>query len=452
MDIPGKNRNILFASVGVALLLCGAQIVGSTIMVLGGLALYMILLVWCCWNDYTFPVLLFFLPWSPIMRLSLSGFSVYTIGLVLICLISTFKNHFSFRVYQIKAGLMIMVLSLVSKLLDGSSLSFDYVAFLMMMILFPTVMQEHEKRTYNFYHCVIFFSLGIIIAALCAMFFEEYANIRKFVRVDSYLTIVRRSGFYNDPNFYVAQILAALSGILALILQEKKGKKLVFLGTVALFLLYCGFLSGSKSFILTSALILLLWVGAIIKMRGRTGAKVALLAFLTCTVIFIATSAMFGDLIEVIMTRFSYANNMDSFTTGRTQLWKNYIYEILSNIKVFFMGKGFTNLKVNGRASHNTIIQIFYQFGILGVPVIVYWIGCFFQEMQNINNQRTRFDIKLFIVGIGTFLPWLAIDALFFDEFFLFQMYMCLAINWFGQSSLSIKEKDFRFNMEEAYE
>ena len=193
MDIPGKNRNILFASVGVALLLCGAQIVGSTIMVLGGLALYMILLVWCCWHDYTFPVLLFFLPWSPIMRLTPSSFSAYTIGLVLICLIGIFNNHFSFRVYQIKAGLMIMVLSLVSKLLDGSSLSFDYVAFLMMMILFPTVMQEHEKRTYNFYHCVIFFSLGIIIAALCAMLFEEYANIRKYVRLESYITIVRRS-------------------------------------------------------------------------------------------------------------------------------------------------------------------------------------------------------------------------------------------------------------------
>lgn len=438
-----KNRSILFASIGVALLLCGAQVVGSSMMVLGSLVLYMMLLVWCCWHDYTFPVLLFFLPWSPIMRLSPSSFSIYTIGLVLICLISIFKNHFSFRGYQIKAGLMIMVLSLVSKLLDGSSLTFDYVAFLMMIIIFPTVMQEYNKQQYDFLHGVVFLSLGIIIAALCAMYFEEYANICKFVRVDSYLTIVRRSGFYSDPNFYVAQILAALSGVLALILQEKKGKKLVFLGIVALFLIYCGFLSGSKSFVLTFALILLLWVGAIIKMRGRFGAKVVLLAFLTCTVIFIATSTIFSDLIVVIMTRFSYTSNMDSFTTGRTQLWQNYISEILSNMKVFFLGKGFTNIIVNGRASHNTIIQIFYQFGILGVPVIAYWIMCFFKEMRNVNNQRTRFNITLFMVGIGAFLPWLAIDALFFDEFFLFQMYMCLAINRFGQASLSTKETSY---------
>ena len=139
-----KNRSILFASIGVALLLCGAQVVGSTTMVLSSLVLYMMLLVWCCWHDYTFPVLLFFLPWSPIMRLSPSSFSIYTIGLVLICLISIFKNHFSFRGYQIKAGLMIMVLSLVSKLLDGSSLTFDYVAFLMMIIIFPTV-KIYEK-------------------------------------------------------------------------------------------------------------------------------------------------------------------------------------------------------------------------------------------------------------------------------------------------------------------
>ena len=80
-----------------------------------------------------------------------------------------------------------MVLSLVSKLLDGSSLTFDYVAFLMMIIIFPTVMQEYNKQQYDFLHGVVSLSLGIIIAALCAMYFEEYANIRKFVRVDSYL-------------------------------------------------------------------------------------------------------------------------------------------------------------------------------------------------------------------------------------------------------------------------
>lgn len=426
MDIPG-NKRILIGCIGLSLLLCSAQVMGNTIMILGSLILYILLLAWSCWNDFSFPVFLFFLPWSPIMRLSPSSVSIYTIGLGLACLIGLIKRRFFLRTYQVAAGVLIAFLSLVAKLLDGSGLAFDYIVFLMMIVLFPTVMQEHEKHKYDFSHSALFFSVGIVIAARCAMRFEGYANIRKFVRVHSYLTIVRRCGFYSDPNFYVAQILAALSGNLFLILQERRKKQLVFLGFLSLLLLYCGFLSGSKSFVIVFAIILLLWTVSIVKMRGRPGLKIALPVIFLCIAVYIASSAMFSSLIDVILTRFSFANDVDSFTTGRTELWKSYLYEMLSNVKTILLGKGFTNIKINGRASHNTIIQAFYQFGILGVPVLIYWLVCFYKE-HHIDYTESRFDTKLWMVAIGTFLPWLAIDAIFFDEFFLLQMYMCMAI------------------------
>lgn len=428
------NKRYLLACVTLALLLCGAQIVGNAMMILGCLMLYMIMLAWCCSNDYTFPLLLFFLPWSPIMRLSPDSYSFYTFGLVLVCLISVFKKGGDFRVYQIKAGLLILLISLLSKLLDGSALSFDYIAFLMMVVLFPTVKEESVRQKYDFFQSVVFFSLGVIISALCAMYFADYANIRKFVRVDSYLTITRRCGFYGDPNFYVAHILAALGGVLSLILQFNKRKYVVLLGVITLFLLYCGFLSGSKSFALISAVIILLWVFAILKLRGRTGLKVALLACSVWVCTYIASSLMFSDLIGVIITRFLNTRDLDSFTTGRIGLWKSYIGEILGNIKVFLLGKGFTDIKINGRASHNTIIQVFYQFGLLGSVAIIYWVNCFFQNIPTISRHPTHFNLKLFMVAVGCFAPWLAIDALFFDEFFLLQMFMCLAIHEFGQN------------------
>ena len=37
-------------------------------------------------------------------------------------------------------------------------------------------------------------------------------------------------------------------------------------------------------------------------------------------------------------------------------------------------------------------------------------------------------------LGIGIFLPWLSIDLLMFDEFFLMPVYFCMAFDWLEAS------------------
>lgn len=426
--IPTKTK-YLAASIAVALLTCFSQIRGSTILVLGCLGTYMLLAGVSCSYDFTLPILLFFLPWSPILRTDPTSFSFYTFGMVLVCFISAVKKRFSFRSYQIVAGVLLIFLTLLAKLLHGSGLSFDYISFIMMIVLFPMVRDEMKSKKYDFYQVVVFFSLGIILASLCALFFADSANIRRFIKVDSWAAVIRRSGFYRDANFYTAQVLAALGGALALVLREVKKGRLVFLFCIILFLLYCGFLSGSKSFVLVVACLLVLWIIAVAKMRSRTGLKITLLIALVMTVIYIATSVMFSDLISVMLTRFSSTRDLDTFTTGRTELWAVYLKEIFGGIKVFFFGQGFTNVKINDRSSHNTLIQILYQFGVLGAPVLFYWVRSYFRTDRCRKRRDRLLDLNRFIVLVGTFLPWLAIDILFFDEFFLLQWYMFAALH-----------------------
>lgn len=428
-EIP-IHKKYLTACIVLALMLCLAQIVGNILLILACLAMYLMLAAWCCSCDFTLPILLFFLPWSPLLKMEPTGHSFYTFAMVLICLISIVKKRFYFRNYQLKAGILMLFITLLSKMLDGNFLAFDYIAFIMMIILLPGVKEEMREKKYDFYQIVFFMALGVIIASICALLFSDFANIRKYIRVDSYLTIVRRSGFYMDANFYTAQIMAALGGALALLLQEKKKGRLVFLGIAAMFLLYCGFLSGSKSFVIVAAAVLLLWIVAILKMRGKAGLKVLLLICLLLAAFFIATSALFSDLITVLLTRFASTKDLDSFMTGRIDLWENYVEELLGNAKVFFLGKGFTNVKLNGRGSHNTILQIFFQLGLLGAAVLIYWIVCFFREAKQDRKGRGTSGLKTAIVFIGCFAPWLAIDALFFDEFFLLQWYMLAALNY----------------------
>lgn len=423
MEVPIK-KVYLGISIALVLLLCAAQITGSTIMILLCLAAFLLLIGWSCSDNFTLPMLLFFLPWSPILRITPTSYSFFTFGLVLVCGISIIKKRFRIKKYPIVTGIVLLFLTLLSKLIDGNSLAFDYVAFMMLIVLFPVVKGEWTIKNYDFFQIVVYFSIGIIIAALCAMTLGIFPNITKYIRVDSYLTITRRSGFYGDANFYTAQITAALGGCLTLMLKEQKRSRVVFLGIVLILLLYCGFLSASKSFVIVSLCLIALWIVAVLRLQGRTGLKVTLLIGIVLLSVFIATSAIFGELIEIVFTRFSYSKDLDSFTTGRTELWKTYLEEIMGNAKIFFLGKGFTNVKINNRASHNTLLQCFFQFGFLGVPFLVYWTVSFFRGGAYKGRRRNANILETLIAAVGIFMPWLAIDILFFDEFFLLQWYM----------------------------
>lgn len=432
MNTITNNKKSLLMCIAIALVLCTVHVLGNRLLILAWLAVFLLFVAWNCSRSFTLPVLLFFLPWSPVLRTDPTTYSFYTFGMVLICFVSLLKNRFFFRNYQIKAGIFFLFVTLLSKLIDGNSLTFDYLAFIMMLVVFPSVKEEWKDKKYSFYQTAIFFTLGVILASLCATYLSGFSNIRRFIRVDSYLTIIRRCGFYGDPNYYTAQILAALGAMLTLLLNERRKGRAVFLGVLALFLLYCGALSGSKSFVLVAACIVAIWMFALLRMRGRTGFKSVMIVAAVFSAIYIASSSLFSGLIDVLVTRLGNAKNLESFTTGRISLWLSYLEEILGDSKVFLLGRGFTNVKVNDRGSHSSIIQLFYQMGLLGAPVIVYWVICFFRDASGGSRHVSPFDLKMLMVAVGAFMPWLAIDILFFDEFFLFQMFMCLALRESG--------------------
>lgn len=422
------NRKYLYGCIACALLLCAAQISGSAIAIFACIAAFVVISCIGCIRSFTLPMLMFFLPWSPLLKLDIDSFSFYTVVLVLVCMISVVKNWYRFKRYHITAGILLVLLTLLSKIIDGSTLSMDYICFMMLIVLFPVVCEEKDEAGYDFYGVVVFFSAGIILSALCAQQFASYRNIAKYIDVHSYLTIVRKNGFYGDPNFYTAQITAALGGCLILILKERAKGRMVFLGILTVLLLYCGFLSGSKSFALVSGGILFMWFIELMRIRGRFGFKLAMVLCGLLVTAYILTSSLFADLLRVLITRFTMGKDMYSFTTGRTSLWLSYYEAILEDVKVLLIGKGFTNVKVNARASHNTIIQMIFQFGMIGSAILWGWIVCFFKEWEKDGTRKRGLSIRMLILLFGAFFPWMAIDALFFDEFFLMQWFCLVGI------------------------
>lgn len=421
---PAAIYAVLLLSIVLTLSLCFFHVGGSRTAVLVVLCGYLLCLAFACIRNMTLPVLLFFLPWSSLMRTSPTAFSFFTFGLVLVCAINFLKSGLRLKAYQVIAGLLLCAITMLAKLLHGYSFDFSYIAFLMMIVLFPVVIEEMRQQKYSFFHVVVFFSLGIIIAALCAQYLAVLPNIAQFIRVDSYSQIVRRCGFYGDPNFFAAQITAALAGCLVLVLNTKKKSRIVTLCGLVIFLLYCGLLSASKSFVLVTAGLVLLWFAQLLMLKGRMGLKVIMILVSVLVVGYIASSSLFGDLIEDIVIRFSNASNLDSFTTHRTQLWADYTEAIFSDVRVLLAGNGLTNVKVNGRGAHSTPIQIVWQCGVLGLPIIAMWIlGLLKDGLTNQTAARKQI-LSVAILFCGVYLPWIALDMLFFDDFFLLQAYL----------------------------
>lgn len=387
---------------------CVAQVLGNSVILLLCLLGYLVFTVWACNKGIVFPVLLYFLPWSPLLKMYNGGISFFTIALLLCCMVSLLQNKMSLRLYQIILAALLMALTLVTKAIQHNPIGNDYLCFLIMLLLFPCVMQGSIENI-SFYRITIFFACGIVSAALTAQQIATFPNISQFITVNSYLTVTRLSGFYGDPNFYSAHISACLAGIQLLLCYEKGRRNQLVLAILALILLYCGLLSASKSFIIVTACLFLLWVPILLE-KGASSSRFRLFMGVLCAGIVIASSSAFQALLQIVDDRFAQASNMSELTTGRTDLWKNYIHEFLYNPITLLFGEGYTSINLNNKGSHNTLIQLVYQFGLIGIPFLVSWVVISLRNLfAQFNVGRVQWKHVL-LVCVGVALPWMGID------------------------------------------
>lgn len=405
----------------LAALICYGQIRGSSLLLIGGLTAFLLFCVWGSSLEFSLPILLFFLPWSPLMKLYQGGISFFTIALLICCLVSLAKSGMTVELYQIIITALLAVLTLLAKAVEGNPIANSYLCFLAMILLFPGIAKRSAGAD-SFWELTLFFAMGIISAALSAQQAVRYPHIAQYVKVDSYLTITRLSGYYGDPNFYAAHISACLAGVQLLLCRERRKARQVGLILIAVILLYCGLLSASKSFAVVLVCQFLVWIPILLEGSGK-GGRFSLLLGILCAAMVALSSQAFQDLIRIVDTRFAYATNLSKLTTGRTELWRNYLSEFTRNAKLLLLGEGYTNVTLLGRASHNSVIQGIFQFGILGFPVLLTWMGITLKRVRDLSGIRRGHWKAALLMTIGVALPWMALDILFFDELFLLPVY-----------------------------
>ena len=431
-DSKGADLLLLAVCAAISALLCAAQILGSRAMIGVCLIGFMGAICFAAVKKKAFPVLLYFLPWSPLLKLSYSGISFYTIALIAVCLIALVKSGFRFDAKSLITALMILALSLTVKVMDGSSITLDYIRFIFMLALFPMVVSG-EMNGSDFRMSTLFLSIGIIIAGITAKYFAKYPNISRFIDVYSWSAVTRYSGYYGDANFYSAQISAALGGCLLLALSEKRSIDIALLFVPIILLTYCGFIAASKTFLLTFALMLFVWLFALMLSRQRPLFKAVAMLFIVIGVVIVFCTDLLSDSVAVIKLRFRQSTDFTSLTTHRDVLWLRYYEAITGDYKLLLLGQGLTKSLVHGSASHNTIIQIVFQLGIIGGCMLFVWMLNYYKLLITSRPRRGSL-LAVLALGIGIFLPWLSIDLLMFDEFFLMPVYFCMAFDWLEAS------------------
>lgn len=422
----------LVCCVLLSALICIAQISGSTIVIGGALLCFLLSLFFASQHNMAVSMLLYFLPWSPLLKLQQGSISFYTIGFMLVCLLYLLRTQMKLDKGALITAMLLVDVTLFTKFIRAYSFDMSYIMFLFLLLLFPSVIRQAEKKE-QFPVVTLFFSVGIIVAALSAKELVAFSNIARYIDVYSWNIVTRRSGYYGDPNFYSAQISAALAGTLLLVLKEEKKKKMFLYMALALLLLYCGFLSASKAFIITIVLMFTLWILEVLLMKNRISFKLAILLGLAVLVLFAMFSGLFTDVLEVISFRFGQSSDLSGLTTGRTERWSLYFHTIFHDAKQFFLGVGFTNIKLKNVSPHNTLLQILFQFGAVGAMILMCWfISCYKKSKAYLTGNLRLLPIGLLV--LGAFLPWMALDMVFFDEFFLIPLFVLMGLKFLNHS------------------
>ena len=424
-DTGWQAKTLMCLSLTFICVLCAAQIRGGMALLSLLLFAYLGLAAAAAAWHKTIPFLLFFLPWSPLLKLYQGGISFYTVAVLLVCAIHFARGGWSLRPYQVFCAAFIAAFTLAAKAVHGNSLSMSYLFFLAMLVLFPCT-TEKDAHNGSFFELTIFFSAGIISAALIAQRIAGYPHISQFIKVDSYLTITRLSGFFGDPNFYSAHITACFAGIQILLTEEPRPITRFLLAVIAVMLVYCGLLSASKSFAVVLAVQFFLWIIILMGKRNRGSMSLRVLFGIAAAALIMLSSSSVQELLRIMDTRFSFAANVSQITTGRTELWKMYTREMLNNPVLLLTGEGYTPVTINGRASHNTILQGIFQFGLICFPVLIYWMVQMLKGVRTDRNTGSASILEYLLLMAGVMLPWLGLDILFFDEFFLLPVYMML--------------------------
>ena len=437
-----KDKNLLLLLITNIILLIIGQISGILIIIILSLIL-MLYIVIKNYKKNLVNMMLFYLPFSPILKIHPNSFTFFSVSLIIVALIFWYNGRFKFDRYSLIIGIGIVVSTLIGKLIVNNPISLNYLLFIILILFIPNFILKYRKYI-SFEKNTYYLAIGIILACSISFLLKNNVRMQDYIYIYQWTQkdLTRFSGFYGDANYYSSQILISITSLLILLSLNKKSKVLPISIMLGL-LIYLGLLSVSKTFIIILVLILIIWMIYQSRFTNILRLRILTITTIGLLIILITSKEILGSQISMYVTRFSNANTISGLTTGRSSIYTVYLdYFEAMPINLLF-GRGYSNVYasgLNGHASHDTIIQSIYQFGFIGNIIFTGWM---LRLGQLFNDKKLKYSIGTIIIisliVIGFFASWLTLDMIFFDEFLFTIILFFSAIQFIKEVQLKTK-------------
>ncbi|MDP4132479.1 MAG: O-antigen ligase family protein [Bacillota bacterium] len=437
------QKKILFISIVIALSLLGTQLTGSKPLIAIPLIAFYALVTFAPLYSLL-PVFLFFLPWASLLKLQPEKQTAFSLAIIIFFVrlfLPTKENKITGGgTIDIKALMymeILTVLCIFAKMLWGYPIKANFVRILMLMFVVPAYLKKYSTRI-SFKWCTVFIACGTMLASYLAIAFADYPNISRYISIDEIVSneVTRYAGFSGDPNTYSMLSLAAISCILIMLVTSKGGKYQILGYSCVLLLIYQGLVSISKMFVLLLAILIFLWLWTLPKVKGKAYIQLFAVVFITAGILIAFSTDWFDGIYSMYLARMKDTENLNDLTTGRAWLQKSYLSFFYKHPLKLIIGQGISAQYDVGlghsRASHNTLIQLVYEYGLFGVGVFIFWFKYSagnILEKREIPLKGMRFALVLIMV-VGCFGAWPALDLMFKDAFFYYITLFFVALKY----------------------
>ena len=340
-------------------------------------------------------------------------------NLYIFFVVAYMANLFLRNKINLMSGLLAFVVLAYCLIFANSAvgLKVGNVMCIIFLLLILFVCQSTDKKDYK--KLVSCFIIGFVISAVVGVFkarmplmANQFGLDYLYVNgIDYFINVERYSGLSYDPNYFALTDCIVISALLFTSKRWSIGK-----GLLLIFLITIGFLTFSKSYVLMLGIICAFYI--IKYNRYAVRLLLCLFAILICLAIIETYTNI--EVLGLIEARFTSAGDANGLTTGRIELWNEYIDYILKNPKCLLVGEGFNAFSLD-KAAHNSYIEFLYHFGIVGCGLwLIYFWACF-RAVVRFSGKRLkrRSRIPMFICLISVF---------FLSSFHFQQLWCCLCL------------------------
>lgn len=289
---------------------------------------------------------------------------------------------------------------------------FSFAKLIGIILLFTIPILANNTKYVDCRKFMQHYIFGFTISTIIGFFAEEIPPMADLFAYDlmwteDFIELTRFSGLAFDSNFYALSNYMVIAYLLFCF--DKLSR---FRICLIVFLVISGLQTVSKSYYLVIVVLLICYC-----LKNTTKIKKVLMFVLIIGLgasLFVFISNKMGyNVIDLILDRFVVGGSFADNTTGRFEIWQSYI-EMFSeaSIKEIVFGFGF-NATVTV-AAHNTIIEFFYYYGIVGCFI---WGAYLMYCWKLFSNNTKEFENKSIMVFVCLFVGVFFLSAYTYEAF-----------------------------------